>query len=65
MKCARCMYWSDLIARKPEGAMHIEALCLKAGGAKGGQYTTERDVCPSFRAGHPVDAPKTTPLRYT
>lgn len=45
--CGGCRYWSEMIAQAI-GARGIEAMCLSAGGPRGGGYTFATETCAAF-----------------
>lgn len=64
--CSTCRYWSDLIAQKPSGSMHVEALCLCHAGPQHQQYTRGTDWCAHWALNDlgQVDEPGRDPRRY-
>ena len=64
--CKTCRYWSDLVAKKAPGAMHLEALCLSGESDKRGDYTAEGFTCPfwAINSMGAVDEPGRDPMRY-
>lgn len=50
--CRGCRFWSEMIARAGGNIIGVEALCLRADGPKGGQYTVGRNSCEAWESGH-------------
>jgi hypothetical protein len=59
--CGNCMYWSEMIAMKPPGKLHIEALCLMPDSPHHTSYMPAEGTCPQWAtaANGVIDDPNT------
>lgn len=64
--CSDCRYWSDMVAKKSEGAFSLEALCLSGSAEERGEYTRQTHRCAHWAINDmgAVDEPGLDPQRY-